>query len=86
MYTLYVKTKVQKWGNSLGLRIPKAFAEEVAVTAGSTVELSVDSDGRLIVKPLPGPRFELADLLSLVTAENIHEEQWKDSPRGREVW
>ena len=81
-----MKTKVQKWGNSLALRIPKAFAEGAAVVAGSTVELSLDPEGRLIVSPLRPGIYELEELLAGVTAENIHDELWADLPRGREVW
>jgi antitoxin MazE len=81
-----MKTKVQKWGNSLGLRIPKAFAEEASLVEGSTVELSIDSKGRLIVKPLLPQPYELDQLLEKVTDENLHEELWVDPPRGREVW
>ena len=44
-----MQTKVQKWGNSLGLRIPKSFAEQAGVEAGSEVDLSVE-DGELIVR------------------------------------
>ncbi len=44
-----MNTKIQKWGNSLGLRIPKSFAEEAGVEAGSEVDLTVE-DGQLIVR------------------------------------
>jgi len=43
-----LKTLVQRWGNSLALRIPKAFAEEISVREGDEVEMSV-AKGRLIV-------------------------------------
>jgi len=36
-------TRIQKWGNSLGLRIPKSFAAEVEVEAGSTVDIRVEN-------------------------------------------
>jgi len=42
-------TKVQKWGNSVALRIPKAFAEEMQMTADTAVELSIE-DGKLVVR------------------------------------
>lgn len=81
-----MKTKVQKWGNSLGLRIPKAFAKEAAVEAGSTVELSLDSAGQLIVRPLRPRTYDLDELLAGVTENNLHDELWTDQPRGREAW
>jgi virulence-associated protein VagC len=50
-----MRARVQRWGNSLALRIPKAFATETGLESGSEVELTLD-DGRLIVTPLAPPR------------------------------
>ena len=80
-----MRTKVQKWGNSLALRIPKSFAREVTVAEGSTVDLSV-ADGRLVVEPVPKKRYDLQELLSQVTDENRHEEVLTGEPRGKEIW
>ena len=80
-----MQTKVQKWGNSLGLRIPKSFAEQAGVEAGSEVDLSVE-DGELIVRPRRRPRYELKDLLRSVTAKNVHKEVETGDPVGREAW
>ena len=80
-----MQTKVQKWGNSLGLRIPKSFAEQAGVEAGSEVDLSVE-DGELIVRPRRVPRYDLKDLLRRVTTKNVHTEVETGKPIGREVW
>lgn len=63
-------TKIVKWGNSLGLRIPKSFAEEVQVAEGSTVDLKMEN-GQLIVRAVQSPRPTLEELLEAVTADNI---------------
>ena len=80
-----MRTKIQKWGNSLGLRIPKSFAEEAHIHAGSTVDLSMD-DGRLIVRRWRIPPYRLEDLLSKVTKDNLHEEVATSEAVGREAW
>ena len=80
-----MRTKIQKWGNSLGLRIPKSFAEEAQLHAGSPVDLSMD-DGRLIVRRLRVPSYRLEDLLSKVTKDNLHEEVATSEAVGREAW
>lgn len=80
-----MQTKIQKWGNSLGLRIPKSFAEQAGVEAGSDVDLSVE-DGDLIVRPRRSPRYELKDLLQAVTTKNVHKEVETGEPVGREAW
>ncbi len=80
-----MQTKIQKWGNSLGLRIPKSLAEQAGVEAGSDVDLSIE-DGELIVRPRRRPRYELKDLLRAVTANNVHEEIETGEPVGREAW
>jgi len=84
VYTLDVRTKIVKWGNSLGLRIPKSFTEEVGVHDGSPVDLSV-MDGELVIRPAD-KGVELDALLTEVTEENLHNEISTGEPRGRESW
>ena len=79
-----MRIKIVKWGNSLGLRIPKALAEEVKVREGSMVEISL-AKGQLLVRPAPA-RYELEDLLEEVTQQNLHAEVGTGVPRGSEGW
>ena len=78
-------TKIQKWGNSLALRIPKSFAEETHLHTGAVVDVAV-SNGRLIVKPIPPPRYSLDELLAGVTRKNRHAEVDTGDATGKEVW
>ena len=80
-----MKTTVQKWGNSLALRIPSAFAKEVQVRQGSEVDLTV-VEGRLIATPAKKRKPSLAQMLKLVTKENRPSEIDWGAPVGREVW
>jgi antitoxin MazE len=80
-----VQTKIQKWGNSLGLRIPRSFAQEAGVEAGSEVDLSL-RDGDLLVRPARRRTYRLNDLLRRVTAKNVHGEVDTGRPLGREAW
>jgi antitoxin MazE len=66
-----MQTRIQKWGNSLGVRIPRSLAVALGVGPGSEVSLSV-LDGELIVKPAFPARFRLEDLLAAITPENLH--------------
>jgi antitoxin MazE len=66
-----MQTRIQKWGNSLGVRIPRGLAEEVGLGAGTEVSLTA-KDGELIVKPALPARLSLDDLLSGVSDGNIH--------------
>ena len=80
-----MQTKIQKWGNSLGLRIPKSFAKQAGVDAGSEVDLTV-GDSELVIRPMHRSRVQLKDLLRAITAKNIHQEADTGAPVGREVW
>lgn len=65
---------VAKWGNSLALRIPQAFAKEARITEGKTVDITV-VDGALVVRSVePVVEYDLDALLSGITEENIHGE------------
>ncbi len=80
-----MQTKVQKWGNSLGLRIPRAFAAEARVDEGATVDLSVES-GNLLVRPVRPRRYVLRQLLKGVNPRNLHGEVATGDAVGREIW
>ncbi len=80
-----MKTVLQKWGNSLALRIPSAVAAEIAVGEGHAVDLQV-TKGRLLVAPVTKKRYELSDLVAGITAKNRHTETPTGSARGKEAW
>ena len=80
-----MRTKIVKWGNSLGLRIPKAFAEDVGVAEGSAVDLSME-DGNLVIKVTKTDEMDLEDLLDGITDENIHGEIDTGDAVGGEIW
>jgi antitoxin MazE len=80
-----MQTKIQKWGNSLAVRIPKAFVKEAHVAYGTTVDLSVDH-GKIVVDPHPEPEYSLEELLKGVTKRNRHAEVETGRAVGREVW
>ena len=80
-----MRARVQRWGNSLALRIPKAFAAETALESGSEVELSLD-EGRLVIAPLEVPTYRLDELLDLVASKNLHTEVDSGPAVGREAW
>ena len=80
-----MQTKIQKWGNSLGLRIPRSFAVEAQVEEGAVVDLSVEN-GRLLVRPLRVRKYALTALLRTVTRRNLHGEVATGKRVGREAW
>ena len=80
-----MQTTIQKWGNSLAVRIPKAFVKEARVAYGTAVDLSVD-DGKIVIDPHPKSEYRLEDLLKGVTHRNRHAEVETGDAAGREVW
>lgn len=80
-----MRAKVQRWGNSLAVRIPKSFADEVGLSAGAAVEMRLVEHG-LLVEPVPVAAPNLEELLARVTAENLHGEVDVGPPQGSEAW
>lgn len=78
-----MQAQVQKWGNSLGVRIPKAYAVQLGVTPGVSVTMEV-RHGALLVRPKA--RYRLADLLAEISPRNLHAEMPTGLVRGREAW
>lgn len=80
-----MQIKVQKWGNSLAVRIPRAIADEAAVEENSVMEISVDNN-TVLMKRAKTKRLRLRDLVREITKENMHSEFEWGEPAGREVW
>ena len=80
-----MKTRVQKWGNSLALRIPKSFANEVGIQRETPVEISL-ADGKLVITPIAKPKLILKQLLAKVTMGNLHHEVDTGTAVGNETW
>ena len=78
-----MKTKVQKWGNSLALRIPKSFAAETHLEPDTEVELSL-VEGSLVVTPSVA-EYTLEQLLAEITEDNLHAEVATGASVGHEV-
>lgn len=79
-----MRTRAQKWGNSLAVRIPKSFAAETGIAQDSVVEVSVEK-GKITIAPLAQPTFTLEELLAGVTPENCHPEFDTGLPTGKEA-
>ncbi|HXA18009.1 MAG TPA: AbrB/MazE/SpoVT family DNA-binding domain-containing protein [Thermoanaerobaculia bacterium] len=80
-----MKARIQKWGNSLALRIPKPFAEEASLREDSAVDVTVRS-GKLVVVAIEEPQLTLEDLVAKITPSNRHAEVETGNAVGNEVW
>jgi antitoxin MazE len=93
-----MRTQVQKWGDSLVIRIPNAFAAEIGLDLEQEVELTL-SDGKLLLVPVMQPALTLEALLTDITPDNLHAEVDtditpdnlhaevdSDEPVGNEMW
>ena len=79
-----MRVAIRKWGNSLAVRIPRAFAADARLVSGSEVDVAVE-DGRLVIVPVHAG-LTLDALLAGVTPANLHGEVQTGRAVGREVW
>jgi antitoxin MazE len=81
-----MKITAQRWGNSLGVRIPAPVARDMMLARGSEVDLQIES-GRIILTPLQKPgRYRLKALVAKITPANLPASDVWGSPAGREFW
>jgi antitoxin MazE len=82
-----VRAEFQKWGNSLALRVPSAFAKEIGAAEGQAVDMTIEN-GALVVKITTRKRrrYVLEQLIGEITEENRHRETGWGPPVGNEVW
>jgi antitoxin MazE len=83
----FVRAEFQKWGNSLALRVPSAFAKEIGAAEGQAVDMTIEN-GALVVKITTRKhrRYVLEQLIGEITEENRHGETSWGPPVGNEVW
>ena len=79
-----METRVQKWGNSLAVRIPNSYAKDINLNEGTVVDIYQEEE-KLIVKPKQ-KESALKDLLSRVSEDNIHNEIDTGDNVGKEIW
>jgi antitoxin MazE len=80
-----MRTTIQRWGNSLAVRIPKTLAQETAFGEGDEVDLRADDDRIVLERPQP-THYRLGDLLAGVTKANRHDAVEFGAPASREAW
>ncbi len=80
-----MRTTIQKWGNSLAVRIPKPFVEETHIASGSEVDLTVDN-GKIVIVPQAEPKYSLSELLQGITTRNKHSGTDTGPAVGQEAW
>lgn len=77
-----MQSRIQKWGNSLGLRIPKAIAQQAGLNEGTTVDFSVRGN-TIVINPR---RYSLEKMLLQITPDNVHKEIDTGAIVGKEIW
>lgn len=78
-----MSSKIQKWGNSAGIRIPKAVMEKANLSLNSEVEIECKNQ-KIIIFSQKEP-LQLRDLLSQITKDNVHRED-SSIRMGKEIW
>jgi antitoxin MazE len=79
-----METRVKKWGNSQGIRLPKTILEEARLKSGDRVQLAV-KDGSILISSARA-RISLKELVDRIAPGNLHGEVETGGPTGREVW
>jgi antitoxin MazE len=80
-----MRLRIEKWGNSLAVRLPQSLAAAAHLEEGSLVELTLVG-GKLMICPIAGPELTLEELLAQVTEDNLHGEVDTGPTMGNEVW
>ena len=78
-----MEATVQKWGNSLGIRIPNLIVREFSLKNGSVVNIS-DNGNEIVIKPVRKNR--LSEMLDKINDQNLHQEVETTGPVGKEIW
>ena len=79
-----MEAKIQKWGNSLAVRIPKYLADLASIADGSVVDIKF-VNSIIQIEPISPTEYRLDDLLDNINSENIHQEMDFGKAKGKEM-
>jgi antitoxin MazE len=68
-----MRIKIQKWGNSLALRIPRAFALQSKIHEDEYVNLTLEKN-KIVIEPIKDEKYSLGNLVSGINKSNLHSE------------
>lgn len=77
-----MQTQIQKWGNSLALRLPSKLLSHLNLRGGSTVTIILEGD-HLLIQP---KKYQLDEFLEKITSGNTHHQLLEDQRVGQEEW
>ncbi|MGC9312840.1 MAG: AbrB/MazE/SpoVT family DNA-binding domain-containing protein [Sediminispirochaetaceae bacterium] len=78
-----MEARIQKWGNSLGIRIPMNIIRELSLKDGSTVEIEKETN-RIVIRPKE--EYDLDKMIEEISAGNLHREVDFGTEEGNEIW
>lgn len=80
-----MESKIQKWGNSLGIRIPSSMLKSMGLKSNDIIDIS-EEDGKIIITRSNKNKISLQDLFDQYKGSNLAKDFEWDEPRGREIW
>jgi antitoxin MazE len=84
MRHMTTSTRIARWGNTLGVRLPKSIAREAQVDDGDNVEVSVEN-GAIVIRP-SRTAYSLKELVARITSRNRHDESEWGIPVDDDAW
>lgn len=83
--SIRMETTIQKWGNSLAVRLPKLVAQRLALREGVRVQVR-EEKRRVVISTAPVKRLSLRERVSRIRPEHLHGEIAWGKRRGKEIW
>ena len=80
-----MRVQVKKWGNSASVRIPTSLMAAAALRIDQEVDIS-EEEGRIVIRPVPAPSYDLDELLGAMKPANFPEDADFGPPVGKEAW
>lgn len=75
--------RLSKWGNSVGLRLPKHVVDHLGLEAGGYLDVALE-ERSIVFRPVR--RYDLEELVSGITDDNGHGELSWGEDAGKEQW
>jgi antitoxin MazE len=80
-----METKLQKWGNSDGIRIPSSYLKSLNLKTNDKVEINVENE-KIVIYKVKASKISLKEEFEKYNGENLSKEFTWDEDKGNEIW
>lgn len=80
-----MEARLQKWGNSIGIRIPSNILKALNLKENDIIDL-IQEEEKIVISKSQKKKISLRERFKEYNDKNLAKDFSWDEPKGREIW